>query len=300
MLQLFNRERRSARGIRPRSTATTWTPTRTPSRPMAGSIRWWNSSPCWHSRRILAYGGLRIESGRLSLGMLVAFLQYGLRFFRPIQDLSEKYNILQGAMAVVRAHLQAARYAGDHPVRRRRRNPPPTGHRRHRIRPRVVRLQRRGLGAARRQLHHRARRNPRGGGPHGRRQDHAHQPAAALLRCAERRDPRRRRRHPRSRSARFAAHFGVVLQDPFLFTGTIDENIRLGTERIRDEDVESAAEQVNVLDFIRSLPDGFDSRHPRARQRTFHRPEAVDQLCPRPGARSALPDSRRSHVERRY
>jgi ATP-binding cassette subfamily B protein len=49
----------------------------------------------------------------------------------------------------------------------------------------------------------------------------------------------------------------VVLQDPFLFTGTIAENIRLGTETIRDEEVESAAEQVNVLEFIRSLPGGF-------------------------------------------
>src|SRR5581483_3366357 len=48
---------------------------------------------------ILAYGGLRIRQGALTLGVLVAFFQYGLRFFRPIQDLSEKYNILQGAMA---------------------------------------------------------------------------------------------------------------------------------------------------------------------------------------------------------
>src|SRR3984957_16156652 len=48
---------------------------------------------------ILSYGGFRIERGALTLGVVVAFLQYGLRFFRPIQDLSEKYNILQGAMA---------------------------------------------------------------------------------------------------------------------------------------------------------------------------------------------------------
>ncbi len=48
---------------------------------------------------LLAYGGIRIRHGALSLGVLVAFFQYGLRFFRPIQDLSEKYNILQGAMA---------------------------------------------------------------------------------------------------------------------------------------------------------------------------------------------------------
>src|ERR1035438_9422262 len=48
---------------------------------------------------ILAYGGFRVGRGALTLGVVVAFLQYGLRFFRPIQDLSEKYNILQGAMA---------------------------------------------------------------------------------------------------------------------------------------------------------------------------------------------------------
>src|SRR5437879_12844179 len=48
---------------------------------------------------ILTYGGLRVQAGRLSLGVVAAFLQYGLRFFRPIQDLSEKYNILQSAMA---------------------------------------------------------------------------------------------------------------------------------------------------------------------------------------------------------
>ena len=48
---------------------------------------------------LLAYGGFRIRGGALTLGVLVAFFQYGLRFFRPIQDLSDKYNILQSAMA---------------------------------------------------------------------------------------------------------------------------------------------------------------------------------------------------------
>jgi len=51
--------------------------------------------------------------------------------------------------------------------------------------------------------------------------------------------------------------FGVVLQDPFLFTGTIGGNIRLGTEWIQDEDVEKAAEDVNLADFVRTLPGGF-------------------------------------------
>jgi ATP-binding cassette subfamily B protein len=52
--------------------------------------------------------------------------------------------------------------------------------------------------------------------------------------------------------------FGVVLQDPHLFAGTIGENIRLGTEGIEDEHIEAAAAQVNLTGFIRSLPDGFN------------------------------------------
>jgi ATP-binding cassette, subfamily B, multidrug efflux pump len=52
--------------------------------------------------------------------------------------------------------------------------------------------------------------------------------------------------------------FGVVLQDPFLFSGTVGGNIRLGTDRIQQEQVARAAEDVNLGDFIRSLPGGFD------------------------------------------
>lgn len=48
---------------------------------------------------ILWYGGLRALEGTMSIGVIAAFLQYVRRFFRPIQDLSEKYNILQNAMA---------------------------------------------------------------------------------------------------------------------------------------------------------------------------------------------------------
>ena len=48
---------------------------------------------------IIWYGGGQALQGALSIGVIAAFLQYARRFFRPIQDLSEKYNILQGAMA---------------------------------------------------------------------------------------------------------------------------------------------------------------------------------------------------------
>ncbi len=52
--------------------------------------------------------------------------------------------------------------------------------------------------------------------------------------------------------------FGVVLQDPFLFSGTIADNIRLGTGSITAERVERAADEVNVGDFIRTLPLAFN------------------------------------------
>jgi ATP-binding cassette subfamily B protein len=48
---------------------------------------------------IIWYGGGRVMTDALTLGSLVAFLQYSQRFFRPISDMSEKFNVLQGAMA---------------------------------------------------------------------------------------------------------------------------------------------------------------------------------------------------------
>jgi ABC-type multidrug transport system fused ATPase/permease subunit len=48
---------------------------------------------------ILVYGGGDVIRDAMTFGALVAFIQYAQRFYRPIRDLSEKYNILQGAMA---------------------------------------------------------------------------------------------------------------------------------------------------------------------------------------------------------
>ncbi|MGE0747079.1 MAG: ABC transporter ATP-binding protein [Rhodospirillales bacterium] len=54
-------------------------------------------------------------------------------------------------------------------------------------------------------------------------------------------------------------HIAMVLQDPFLFTGTIFENIRYRTGEATRADVERAARTVGAHDFIESLPDGYDT-----------------------------------------
>jgi ATP-binding cassette subfamily B protein len=205
---------------------------------------------------ILTYGGFRIQSGRLSLGVVVAFLQYGLRFFRPIQDLSEKYNILQSAMAsserifklldteasvVAPESPQAApdgiapiefdhvwfAYKDDDWVLRDVSFTIQPGET-------IAIVGHTGAGKTTMislllRFYDVQRGAIRVGGVDVREFDPL--------------DLRRR--------------FGVVLQDPYLFTGTLEENIRLGTESILAEHVEAAAEQVNLLDFIRTLPGGF-------------------------------------------
>ena len=82
------------------------------------------------------------------------------------------------------------------------------------------------------------------------------------------------------------------LQDPFLFSGTVEGNIRLGTARIQDADVEQAAEDVNLADFIRTLPGGFKEE---VRERGSTLSTGQKQLipfCARAGAQSEDSDSR--------
>ena len=50
--------------------------------------------------------------------------------------------------------------------------------------------------------------------------------------------------------------FGIVLQDPFLFTGTLESNVRLGTETIDRAAVQNALREVGLGPFLDSLPQG--------------------------------------------
>lgn len=79
---------------------------------------------------IIWYGGGQALAGALSIGTIAAFLQYARRFFRPIQDLSEKYNILQNAMA---SSERVFRLLDREPAIQEHENPEPLGDLRGRI-----------------------------------------------------------------------------------------------------------------------------------------------------------------------
>ena len=53
--------------------------------------------------------------------------------------------------------------------------------------------------------------------------------------------------------------FGIVLQDSFLFTGTVESNVRLGTEGITRKTVEHALDEVGLGNYLRSLPQGVET-----------------------------------------
>ncbi|HVG21450.1 MAG TPA: ATP-binding cassette domain-containing protein, partial [Blastocatellia bacterium] len=55
------------------------------------------------------------------------------------------------------------------------------------------------------------------------------------------------------------ANFSIVLQDVFLFSGDVASNIRLGNDRITDEQLRAAAREVHADDFIRRLPNGYQT-----------------------------------------
>jgi ATP-binding cassette subfamily B protein len=230
----------------------------------------------------------------VTIGVLTAFMQYAQRFFRPIQDLSEKYNILQSAMAsservfklldtpveitspaVTRTPDGPGRIEFDHVWFSYRTVPADgdgTGHV--------------GAGAYARPAERSSALSPNDatiptqpGEPDWVLRDvsFAIEPGETIAVVGHTGAGKTTiislllRFYDVQKGAvkidgvdvkemdlvELRRRFGVVLQDPFLFSGTVEQNIRLGSDWIEDEAVEQAAEEVNIADFIRTLPSGF-------------------------------------------
>jgi ATP-binding cassette subfamily B protein len=228
---------------------------------------------------IIWRGGFGVMAGTVTIGMLSAFIQYSQRFFRPINDLSEKFNILQAAMAACERIFKLL----DTPSEI--------------VSPATVkvgdgsnRIEFRHVWFTYQQLTEEQKKRAELAGPAGLAElDNVewilkdvsftiepgqtvaivgHTGAgkttltglmmrfydvtagAVLLDGVDLRE---------MDLGELRRHFAVVLQDPFLFSGTIAENIRLGADEITDARMVEAARDVNVLEFVQGLAEGFDA-----------------------------------------
>ena len=93
---------------------------------------------------------------------------------------------------------------------------------------------------------------------------------------------------------------GIVLQDTFIFSGTIRDNIRFGRLDATDEEIVKAATAVDAHDFIMNLPDGYDTEVQERGNVLVDGAAPAAVLCPGAARRSARPDSRRSDGQHRY
>ncbi|MFL6194456.1 MAG: ABC transporter ATP-binding protein [Thermoanaerobaculia bacterium] len=202
-------------------------------------------------------GGGRVVAGIISIGALIAFLQYAQRFYQPLSDLSDKYNILQAAMAsserifrLLDTPVAIASPEGAHGPERvngdvefddvwfsYKEGESVLKGVSFRVRPGETLAVVGHTGAGKSTL------------------------ANLLLRFydidsgAVRVDGVDVRQWDLARLRRSVA---MVLQDVFLFSGSVAANIRLGEEAIDEERVRWAAGEVHALPFIERLPGGFE------------------------------------------
>src|SRR5208282_1352073 len=210
------------------------------------------------------FGGIRVIRGTLDAGLVVAFMMWAQRFFRPIQDLSDKFNILQTAMAASERIFKLL----DEPLTTIDVEHP------------------RALTAAQGEIEFRNVWFAYRGGANPSDEEwvlrdvsfrvapgqtiaivgHTGAGKTTLIQLLLRFYEIQRGqilldgvdiRDLKLQDLR--RQFGIVLQDPFLFTGTIESNVRLGTETIDRGTVERAIREVGLGDFVRALPGGYAS-----------------------------------------
>jgi ATP-binding cassette subfamily B protein len=208
---------------------------------------------------VIVVGGNAVLGGRLDVGVMVAFIFYVQRFFDPVRMLSMQYTVMQRAMAAghrIFEVLDVPVTIVDKPDARPLADFEPT------VEFRNVTF---GYDPSRPVLHDvsfevRPRQVVALVGPTG-------SGKTSIIALAHRfyevdqgqvliggRDVRDVTLESLGRN------IGMVLQEPFLFSGTIEENIRYNTEGASREDVIVAAKSVSAHDFIMRLPEGYDTQ----------------------------------------
>ena len=208
---------------------------------------------------LLWYGGGRVVQGTVELGALVAFLQYAQRFFKPISDLSEKFNVMQSAMASSERifDLLDTPVAITSPSDLVRKQPRDRGH----IRFENVSFAYQDDDYVLRNVTFEVAPGERIGvvGATGAGKTTL---INLLMRFYDVNSGRITIDGVDIREMSLVdlrKQFGLVLQDVYLFSGTVRDNIRLGHEDIDDTDVYTAAASVHADRFIEQLPEGFDA-----------------------------------------
>ena len=208
---------------------------------------------------VIIAGGWAVASGRLGIGVMIAFIFYVQRFFDPIRTLSQQYTVMQRAMAAgyrifevldipvkIRDAAGAVDIAAAEPVIAFEQVT--FGYREGRPVLKDISF----VAQARQVI---ALVGPTGSGKSS---------IAALI---------HRFHDIWDGSVRIGGHdvrdiaqaslgrsVAMVLQEPFLFTGTVFENIRYSSAWASREDVVAAAKAVHAHDFIMALPDGYETR----------------------------------------
>jgi ABC-type multidrug transport system fused ATPase/permease subunit len=207
---------------------------------------------------VLWFGGLAVAQDTLTLGVVVAFLAYVTRFFQPIQELSQLYTTMQSAMAGgerVVSLLETRSKVADRPNARSM--PPIEGT----IDLRDVSFAYNDDEPVLRDVNLTVRPGqtvalvgPTGAGKStianliARFYDATE--GAVLIDGVDVRDVTQQS---------LRSQMGLVPQDPFLFAGTIRDNIRFPDPEIGEEEVEQAARLANAHAFIEKLPDGYET-----------------------------------------
>lgn len=205
---------------------------------------------------LIWFGGNWVVEGTVTLGILLAFLQYGTKVFRPIQDLAEKYNVLQAAMAGAERIFELLDTDPPIPTRREK----DRALTRSSIEFRNVWFAYKGedwvlrdvsfyvaagdmlaivghTGAGKSTLVNLVLRY------------YEIQKGSILVGGRDIRD---------WTQESLREQFGVVLQDPCLLSGTISENIGLSDEGVAEEEIRRAASNAHLAKHIESLPKRYE------------------------------------------